>query len=80
MRGRPAEDKYTLAVRSVKCPKCGAAEGAQCTPATSAVVHPIRRRKAIEAGLWDPFKALQETDPQGQFYAGGAPLEALKGA
>jgi hypothetical protein len=67
-------DKYTTAVTSIVCPKCPKGIGQKCN--TSAVVHPERRKAAIEQGLWDPNKALAGEYGDLQ----GCPLEALKGA
>jgi len=70
-------DNYTKAVASIPCPRksCGKGVGERCR--TSAVVHNERRRAAIDQSLWDPDKA-QVDDPNAPYYAGGAPLEAMK--
>jgi hypothetical protein len=59
----------------VSCDKlsCLAKIGQNCT-ATSSVVHPVRRRKAIDAGFWSVAKAL--ADEYGSL--AGEPLEAIK--
>jgi hypothetical protein len=64
---------YVDAVRSVACddPKCLAAKGVACK-ATSAVVHPVRRKRAIDEGKWNPETALSEYDLTGE------PLEAIR--
>lgn len=67
--------KYKAAMLKVPCPKetCSAPTGKPCKP-TSAVVHPVRRSKAIAEGFWDPDKALN-----GEYGdLAGEPLEALK--
>jgi hypothetical protein len=65
-------DKYTRAVTSISCPKCGKGVGVRCN--TSAVVHPARRQAALEQGLWDPDKALA-----GEYGTlAGCPLEAVR--
>lgn len=68
-------DKYTEAVRSVECdkPTCKAKPGQPCMY-TSAVVHPIRRKRAIAEGKWDPIKAFY--GEYGSLH--GCPIEAVR--
>jgi hypothetical protein len=66
---------YKNAMLKVSCdkPTCLANMGESCTP-TSSVVHPVRRKKAIDAGFWSVAKAL--ADEYGSL--AGEPLEAIK--
>jgi hypothetical protein len=66
---------YKDAMMKVACakPTCLAAVGESCGP-TTAVVHPVRRIAAIDAGFWSVAKALA-----GEYGSlAGEPLEALK--